>query len=168
MVPAKRIVPATIGRAPDFRSRYSPTGVPTSVRHLVAYHNPDTMGYEFWECRGFAVLTNHRYRNLTGDIVWVIGRPSGKRSFYLDCRFRVQRIGALAKGAGFRYEISADDGFAFYPDRQLNNRSWFQKLLEVNPNLSLGLQVVGDLSIVRGLQFEFELAKELQGGLTVG
>jgi hypothetical protein len=35
---------APIGFTPDKESKLSATGYPTSIRHPVAYHNPDTMG----------------------------------------------------------------------------------------------------------------------------
>jgi hypothetical protein len=158
----KNIKAATIGPAPDLKSKVSPTGVPTVLRHLVAYHNPDTMGYEFWECQGFSVLTNHKYNHLENDVVWVFGRPSGATAYYLDCKFRIASVTTLPTGADFRYRVSAMDGFVFFPYVRLNNKPWFKRLLAINPHLSLGLQVVNDSLVLQGLKNEYEVAKGWQ------
>lgn len=160
----KKITPAVIGSAPEKTSKISPTGYPTFVRHLVAYHNPDTMGYDFWECEGFSVLTNHHYKHLIGDFVWVIGRPRGRQSFFLDCRFKVSSMNPLDTDPDFALEVSGNDGFVFYPDRPLNGLKWFKRLREINPNFSLGLQVVNDAAVLEGLKQEYSHAKALQEG----
>jgi hypothetical protein len=155
---------APIGFTPDKKSKLSPTGYPTSVRHLVAYHNPDTMGYEFWECKGFKVLTNHHYKHLKGDFVWVLGRPSDTESFYLDCRFKVTELRPVADDPDFDLEVSGTDGFVFYPDRRLNPLPWFKRLREINPNFSLGLQVVNEPIVIQGLIAEYTRNLAIQSG----
>lgn len=120
----KKITPFSFTPKKSLPSKTTPTGYPTQLRHLVAYHNPDAMGYEFWECEGFSVLTNHKYNDLRGDIVWVIGRSKGRSSFYLDCRFRVDHVAASDDG-DFDHRVSGTNSFVFFPYTRLNTKSWF-------------------------------------------
>lgn len=163
MPSTRKIKPFIFGPKEDKPSDKTPTGHPTRVRHLVAYHNPDAMGYEFWQCRGYSVLTNRRYNDLCGDIVWVIGRPRGHSSYYLDCRFKVDRVEARHTGR-FAYCVSGTNGFVFFPYSRLNTKPWFRRLLEINPHLAMGLQVVHDAVVLAGLDEEYTCAWAWQNG----
>ena len=72
-----------------------------------------------------------------------------------------ESITALSR---LKRRLSGNDGFVFYPDRPLNGLKWFKRLREINPNFSLGLQVVNDAAVLEGLKQEYSHAKALQEG----
>lgn len=146
---------------PHAASPYTPTGRPTSVRHWIVYHNPDRMGYEFYECDGFSVVFGKHLRDLTGDVVWVIGRPWGTRRYFLDSRFRVERM-APSDHPEFGTEASAGDGFLFFPPAEVTRRPWFRRWCELTGHMSTGIQRVKDTVVLEGLRKEYETAKAIQ------
>jgi hypothetical protein len=132
-------------------SSRSPTGKPTRLRHWVAYHSPDVMGYEFFECQGFAVSTNKWLRDMEGDIVWVIGRLGGTQRYFLDCRFRISRYENAADDSEFDYVVSGTDGIVFFPTPEITRLPWFTRLMQITSRLSVGLQAVNDPEVLSGL-----------------
>jgi len=80
----------------------------------------------------------------------------------LTSGFRVW--GAVGDADYFAYRVSGEEGFVFFPHSRLNTKHWFQQLLQINPNLSLGLQVVHDAVVLAGLRKEYESAKAWQDG----
>jgi hypothetical protein len=64
----------------------------------------------------------------------------------------------------FDLEVSGTHGFVFYPDRRLNPLPWFKRLREINPNFSLGLQVVNEPLVIQGLIAEYTRNLTIQSG----
>lgn len=150
------------------RSSRSPTGRPTEVRHWLAYHNPDVMGFEFYECEGFAILTNKRVRDLVGDIVWDVGRLGGTTRYFLDCRFRVTHLGPADPTSGFSLRVSGDDGLLFGPALEITAKPWFEELRRVTGNFSVGFQSIKDSAVRSGLSAEYDGARAIQRDMTGG
>jgi hypothetical protein len=120
------------------------------------------MGYEFFECEGFSVLTNKWVRYIEGDIVWVIGRLGGTRRFFLDCRFRADRYGNTDGHPDFDYIVSGKEGIVFFPTPEVTRARWFKHLLTITSDLSVGLQAMHDPVVLEGLHEEYRSTLAVQ------
>lgn len=147
--------------AADAPSQRTPTGRPTGLRHFVGYHNPDRMRYEFHQVNSFAVLTDKRYRDLEGSVVWCVGRLGGTSEYYLDARFRIERVDE-GPFQGFRFRVSASTGFLFFPADRIDTLSWFQRLRRKTANF-VGLQSLRDPTLRAALEYQYEVARYIQG-----
>jgi hypothetical protein len=117
------------------------------MRHFVAYHRADRMGYDAEACDSFSHYTNKRIKNLIGDTVWVItGEPGYPKQYYLVSCFIVEAItpadhgdfGLILRGQGRKLE----------PMAHLNDLDWFPQFRRRMGNFALGLQRVKDPEII--------------------
>jgi hypothetical protein len=142
----------------------------SSIRHFLNYHNPGTMGYDFDDVADgpgdnveLSILTDKLVHDLAGDVVWMIGRHYNRSTYFLYGKFRVSKQGP-ANQAGFRYEVRGRGCFLAAPVA-VGRRAWFRRLLEQNPNLSLGFQRIADKSIVDAMVEDFSRARRDQFGI---
>jgi len=130
-------------------------------RHWICYHNPDTMGFPagLAEARG-RVMTRKRLRteDLLGDRVWVVSR-SRRGRYFLEEHFRV---GSTERGEEGELVI-VGEARTVRPRRWLDGLQWFERYRTEMNGLSLGLQSVKDLEIIRGLQGLAEAAEPAPG-----
>ena len=155
---------ASLAGTPQGPSKRTPSGQPTSIRHWVAYHSPDVMGYEFFECTEFAILTDKSVRDLIGDVVWVVGRKRDTRRFYLDVRFRVTLHKPAPRDSGFRYWVGAQDGTVFFPTPEVTKLRWFPRLQMATNDFTLGFQHIIDPVVLVGLRAAHDETLALQRG----
>lgn len=120
------------------------------------------MGYEFFECEGFSVLTNKWVRYIEGDTVWVIGRLGETKRFFLDCRFRVDRFANTDNHPEFDYVVSGQNGIVFFPTPEITRARWFKQLLTITSDLSVGLQAIHDSIVLEGLAREYQSTLAIQ------
>lgn len=120
------------------------------------------MGYEFFECEGFSVLTNKWVRYIERDIVWVIGPLRGTRRFFLDCRFRVDRFANTDNHPAFDYVASGQDGIVFFPTPEITRARWFEHLLTITSDFSVGLQAMHDPEVLERLSREYQNTLAIQ------
>ncbi len=121
------------------------------MRHFIAYHNADRMGYS--DIERLRVLTNRPVNDdMIGDHVWlVVGKGSRKKSYYLGSRFVIDAIHD-SEIADFDYQLTGRDGRVFIPMIPLDELDWFNAFRQSVQNFSLGFREIKDSRVVQ----EFE------------
>jgi hypothetical protein len=120
------------------------------MRHFIAYHNPEKMGYQYsvHKDNHERVLTNKPVHHVVGNMVWVVTFKE-RHDYALACVFQVDECGDT-NAKGFKHWISGK-GRAFRPWRDIKNLDWFPNLMKATGNFGLGLQEVTEPSVVAGL-----------------
>lgn len=122
---------------------------------FVAYHNPDTMGYEADEVDGFNFLTNKNVPSVVGSRVWMLTGKGRPRTYYLVGHFTPTTRSRYGL-AGFAWRIDGPPNSGIQlPKRSwlaLNDEEWFSEFRVSQGNFGLGLQPIRDKRFVRGLE----------------
>jgi hypothetical protein len=132
------------------------------MRHFIAYHNTEKMGYSLHDGEPLGLLTNKPVNHLLQNTVWfVIGEGAGARQYSLGSVFRVVEIGDVDDG-GFK-RFASGPGHVFQPPIPIKDMDWFPEVLRPTGHFGLGVQEVKDEGVIAGLT---QLAS--QAGYTVG
>lgn len=109
------------------------------------------MGYS--DIERLRVLTNRSVNDdMIGDHVWlVVGKGSGKKSYYLGSRFVIDAINESATD-DFDHQLTGCDGRVFSPMISLDELDWFHAFRESVQNFSLGFREIKNSRVVQ----EFE------------
>lgn len=120
------------------------------MRHFIAYHNPDKMGYPYTVAENGTerFLSNKPVGHLLGNYVWVVTFKAD-HDYSLASVFQVTDTGD-AQAEGFKHYVSGT-GHLFRPWHRIKGEDWFPKLLKTTGNFGLGLQEVSDPFVVAGL-----------------
>ena len=119
------------------------------MRHFIAYHNPERMGYPYRASPHHFFYTKKPVSHLVGNTVWVVSFAGTQRDYALVGCFQVTEAGDATEG-GFKHSV-AGNGPTFRPWIRVKDRVWFPRLLQVTGNFGLGLSEVKDRSVIEGL-----------------
>jgi hypothetical protein len=119
------------------------------MRHFVAYHNAEKMGYEYEPNGEYSFFSRKALASLEktiGSMVWVI---NGSR---LNTRHTTYTLRAVympdeqldANEVNFDYIIAGSVGHDFDPPIELNDFPWFAGFLKSQNNFSLGISEIKD------------------------
>ncbi len=132
------------------------------MRHFIAYHNTEKMGYSLQDGEPLGLLTNKPVNHLLHNTVWfVTGEGTGTRQYSLGSVFRVAEVGDTDEG-GFK-RFASGPGHVFQPPIPIKDKEWFPEVLRATGHFGLGVQEVKDEAVVAGL---IQLAA--QDGYTIG
>lgn len=136
------------------------------MRHFVAYHNAEKMGYEYrsvGECSFFSRKALIFLEQTVGAMVWIInGSRSGTRNTTYTLRaVYVPHEVVDADDVGFDYIVAGTVGHDFDPPIELNSLSWFSVFLKSQSNFSLGINEIKDTVTIERLATLAEEAEEL-------
>ena len=120
------------------------------MRHLVAYHNPEKMGYSADEVTDLCVVTNKAVDSLIGDRIWLIQGEGKPRKYVLRGTFIVASTGPDEED-GFRYVVRGYEGELFVPHIPVGILPWFERFKRSQGNFAFGLQPI-DEAVVRELK----------------
>ncbi|NBW49860.1 MAG: hypothetical protein EBR49_07160 [Betaproteobacteria bacterium] len=124
-----------------------------SLRHFIAYHNAEKMGYSSSAMTEPKVKTSKRIMGLEGAMVWVIaGEGKRPKSYFLASRFIVKRCtyGKYIM-SDLPNEISGD-GQLFGKSVPLDGLPILGELRRVSANFRKGLFEVADISVIATLR----------------
>ncbi len=138
------------------------------LRHLISFHNSDTLGFEY-DSNGrsgqdipLSVFSNRKYTEATGDVVWMVSRRAGRKTYFLYGKMRIwSRSTTIESGYLYSYK---GRGTILPEGVKLHKQTWFRRLLEMNPNLSQGLQSILAKDVIDGLNEEYRVAAIAQFG----
>lgn len=134
------------------------------MRHFVAYHNAEKMGYEYKPVGGYSFFSRKALTFLeqtVGAMVWIInGSRSGARNTtYTLCAAYVPHEVVDADDVGFDYIVAGTVGHDFDPPIELNSLPWFSAFLKSQSNFSLGINEIKDTVTIERLA---TLAKDIE------
>ena len=119
------------------------------MRHFVAYHSEDRMGYPAEECEPFSLYTKKKLSDLKGDTVWVIaGDKHSPKRYFLSSKFQISSV-TKVPDSDFEFELKGTMGTVFKPMPRLDQLPWFRQKMA---NFSIGLTVLSDPAII--VEFE--------------
>src|SRR5262245_29123025 len=121
------------------------------MRHYVAYHNPEKMGYSAEEVTELCIVTNKAVENLIGDRIWLIQGEGKPRKYVLRGTFIVASVGADTED-GFRYVVRGREGALFQPYIPIGTLPWFERFKMSQGNFAFGLQRISDPAVVEELK----------------
>lgn len=117
------------------------------MRHFIAYHNAEKMGYEYKPSGEYSFFTRKAptfLERTIGSMVWVVNgsRSTVRNTTYTLCAiYRADDV-VDAKVAGFDYIVVGTVGHNFDPPIQLNHLPWFSGFLKSQSNFSLGINEI--------------------------
>lgn len=131
------------------------------MRHYVAYHNAERMGYSVEESEPFTVATSKPVAHLEGCQVWVIAGKGKPRSYSLVSTFVVDDFNEYGKN-GFDNYIEGSEGQTFLGGILLDGLEWIRDFVKSQSNFSLGLQPIQDrfIPLFQGLVTELQRPRE--------
>lgn len=120
------------------------------MRHYVAYHNPEKMGYRLHDSDPFRVLTKTSTDRLVDNLVWFIesDRESPK-GYYLSSVFRVCTTGNT--GDTPLQHFASGTGHEFSQPIRINELDWFGELFRKTAHFSLGVPEISDMATMDAL-----------------
>lgn len=119
------------------------------MKDYVVYHNPDSMGTSVENVDPFAIVTDKKVVEVTGDRVWLMTGAGSPRTFLLRSYFIVDQMDF---GREFATRLSGADGKVFNPMIELNSEDWFNDFKKSQGNFAFGLQRIKDQRFVHGLE----------------
>jgi len=121
------------------------------MRHYVAYHNPERMGYSADEVTELCIVTNKAVDNLIGNRIWLIQGEGKPRKYTLRGTFIVASIGADTDD-GFLHIVRGQEGELFKPHIPIGTLPWFERFKMSLGNFAFGLQRISDQAVVDELK----------------
>lgn len=123
------------------------------MRHFVAYHNAEKMGYDYEPSGEYAFFSRKALTFLeqtVGATVWVINgsRPRARKTTYTLCAVYVPDEVVDAEDTEFDYIVAGSIGHDFDPPIELNQLPWFPSFLKSQSNFSLGINEIRDAVII--------------------
>ncbi|MBX3451259.1 MAG: hypothetical protein KF777_16955 [Planctomycetaceae bacterium] len=114
------------------------------MRHFVAYHSEDRMGYTAEESNPFGLYTSKKLSNPIGDVVWIVaGVGPSPKQYFLSSWFVISEVTA-AEHPEFGFTLNGDEGGSFDPMARLDHLSWFPAFWRRMANFSIGLTELRD------------------------
>ena len=100
------------------------------MRHFVAYHNAEKMGYDYEPSGAYAFFSRKALTFLeqtVGATVWVINgsRPRTRKTMYTLCAVYMPDEVIDAEDTEFDYIVAGTVGHDFDPPIELNQLPWF-------------------------------------------
>jgi hypothetical protein len=121
------------------------------MRHFIAYHNTEKMGWPLQEGGPLRLLTNKPIDHLYQETVWFIaGEGTGERQYSLGSVFRASEVGTTDEDSFKRY--ATGPGHVFQPQIPIKNMSWFPEVMRVTGRFGLGVQEIKDENVIAGLR----------------
>jgi hypothetical protein len=101
------------------------------MRHFIAYHNTNKMGYPLPDCEPQRLLTSDKSpRRLLQNTVWIVTyEGTGAHQYCLGSVFQVDKVRAAGEN-GFKW-CASGPGHVFRPWAPIKNMNWFPELLRV-------------------------------------
>ena len=121
------------------------------MRHFLAYHTPEKMGYSAEDVTELCIVTNKAVGNLMGDRIWLIQGEGKPRKYFLRGTFVVASIGTDADD-GFRYIVRGREGELFRRHIPIGTLPWFDRFKKSQGNFAFGLQRISDEAVVKELK----------------
>lgn len=117
------------------------------MRHFVAYHNAEKMGYKYQPNGEYAFFSRKALTQLErtiGSMVWVINgsRSKVRDTTYTLCAVYMPDEVIDSNEAAFDYIVTGTVGHNFDPPIELNHLSWFAGFLKSQNNFSLGIREI--------------------------
>jgi len=120
------------------------------MRHFVAYHSEDRMGYSAEEINPFGLYTKKNISS-TGDKVWIIaGVGASPKQYFLSSWFVIKKV-TEAEHTDFEFQLHGEEGEAFDPMLRLDQMPWFPAFRQRMANFSIGLTQL-DPTVITALQ----------------
>jgi hypothetical protein len=117
---------------------------------LLAYHNPDRMGYA--ASNEAAVLTNKRLgRSILGCRIWLVEGVGRPRRYFLRGWFIASEIDPDGE-EGFRSRISGTVARFLTPNVDITDEPWFPALRCSQGSFAFGLQTMTDPCFVAAFE----------------
>jgi len=132
------------------------------MRHFIAYHNADRMGYA--DIERMRVLTNKPVSDdMIGDHIWLfVGKGERSKNYFLGSHFVIDDL-AKGESGDFDHQLTGHDGRIFGPMIELDGLDWFEDFRKSVQNFSLGLRQIKDQRIVHELE---KLAASVEDGMS--
>jgi hypothetical protein len=124
------------------------------MRHFIAYHNTEKMGYSLPDGNPQRVLAKRPVNGLRGNTVWLVEGTGTPRQYCLASVFRVDKVGETDEGR-FTW-FASGPGHFFHPHVPIKHTSWFPEVLRVTGNFAWGVRETKDHAVIAGLT---EIAK---------
>lgn len=123
------------------------------MRHFVAYHNAEKMGYEYEPIGEYSFFSRKALTFLEqtiGSMVWVINgsRLKGRNTTYTLCAVYTPDEVVDANEVAFDYIVAGTVGYDFDPPIELNHLPWFAGFLKSQSNFSLGISEIKDSTAI--------------------
>ncbi|MFZ5773515.1 MAG: HNH endonuclease [Thermodesulfobacteriota bacterium] len=123
------------------------------MRHYVAYHNAERMGYPYEPSGEYSFLSKKALTFLektVGSFVWVINgsRIGSKKTSYTLCAVYIPDQVIDVEDTDFDYIVSGTVGFEFNPVVELNSLPWFPEFLKSQANFSIGISAIHDAKMI--------------------
>lgn len=118
------------------------------MKHHVAYHNPETMGYPFEHSDPAAKLAFYTSRkgvsSIVGDVVWMVtSEAAGRKKDYRLCGWYIVDSVLPSDNPSFDFLVEGD-GVAYSSMPCLNGESWFPSFLKSQGNFGFGINRIQD------------------------
>lgn len=118
------------------------------MRHFVAYHSADRMGYTAKEATPFGLYTNKNVSDPIGDVIRIItGSADKPKRYSLTSWFIVSDV-SPADHTDFGFTLSGHEGKEFARYQRLDHLPWFAAFLKRMANFSIGLTELRDEAII--------------------
>jgi hypothetical protein len=126
------------------------------VRHFVAYHNAEKMGYDYGPSGEYAFSSRKAltFLNQTvGETVWAINgsRLNTRKTTYTLCAVYIPDQVIDADDAELDYIVAGSIGHDFDPPIELTPLPWFSGFLKLQSNFSLGINEIRDAGVIEQL-----------------
>jgi HNH endonuclease len=123
------------------------------MRHFVAYHSAEKMGYEYEPIGEYAFFSRKALTILErtiGSMVWVINgsRSKARNMTYTLCAVYTPDEVVDANEAEFDYIVAGTVGHDFDPPIELNHLPWFAGFFKSQSNFSFGINEIKDSTTI--------------------
>ena len=119
------------------------------MRHFIAYHNPQTMGYPYPGSMHQRVLTNRPVNHILGNTVWVVSFEGASHDYSLAGVFQVTETGE-SQEARFKHFV-AGEGHIFRPWPRIKGMDWFPEIMRATGRFRFGVHQMKDSAVIAGL-----------------
>jgi HNH endonuclease len=126
------------------------------MRHFVAYHNAEKMGYDYEPSGEYTFFSRKAPTFLEQTVramIWVINgaRPGTRTTNYTLCAADIPEEIVDANDVEFDYIVAGSIGHGFDPLIELNHLPWFPGFLKSQSNFSLGINEIRDAVVIEQL-----------------
>ena len=127
------------------------------MRHFIAYHNTEKMGYPLRFDGDFRFHTNKSGTFLEKSIggrLWVItgkfNGKSGSRVYRLLACFTPRQVRVSDRGS-FKFQVVGRKGYEFRDPPVLDDWKWFPRLKKSSGNFAFGCHAIRSQKAISGL-----------------
>ena len=123
------------------------------MRHFIAYHNPNTMGYSCVDIPEPRVKTSRPVTCLEGVTVWLIaGEGKSPKSYYLTAKFIASRCETNFDPGSKLSNLIAGDGTLFKKSISVTGTSLLELIQKESANFVRGFYESKDANVISGLE----------------